>query len=90
MYTLEFEPKAKEDLKKLKKDEPVAYKKANLLLEELQDHPKTGTGHPERLRGDRAGQWSRKIDKKHRLVYLIEEDIVIVVVLSAMGHYDDK
>ena len=38
----------------------------------------------------RAGQWARSITKKHRLVYLIKELEVIVAVLSAYGHYDDK
>lgn len=62
----------------------------NLWLEELRAHPKTGTGKPELLRGERAGQWSRRITKKHRLVYEIHEDQVIVLVLTAYGHYDDK
>ena len=47
MYTLTFAPQALEDLAKLKKSEPTAFKKAGKLLGELQDHPKTGTGRPE-------------------------------------------
>ena len=42
MYTLTFAPQALEDLAKLKKSEPAAFKKAGKLLGELQDHPKTG------------------------------------------------
>ena len=53
-------------------------------------YPKTGTGHPEPLKGDRNGQWSRTITKKHRLIYEILETEVYVDVLSAYGHYDDK
>lgn len=74
----------------LKKNEPQAYKKAVKLIAELREHPKTGTGHPKPLGEDRAGQWSRRITQKHRLVYKIEEGQVIVLVLSAWGHYDDK
>ena len=59
-------------------------------LAELQEHPRTGTGKPELLSGDRAGQWSRRISQKHRLVYEIEETIVKVDILSAYGHYEDK
>jgi len=90
MYDLDFEPIAREGLSRLKKDEPKAYKKAVKLLEELVDHPTTGTGHPHQLSGDRAGQWSRSITKKHRLVYLIKETEVMVLVLTAYGHYDDR
>ena len=90
MYTLKFAPQALEDLSKLKKSEPAAFKKAGKLLSELQEHPQTGTGKPEPLSGDRSGQWSRRISQKHRLIYEIEENIVTVYVLSAYGHYDDK
>ena len=83
MYTLIFAPQAIEDLSKLKKSEPAAFKKAGKLLAELQEHPRTGTGKPEPLSGDRAGQWSRRISQKHRLVYEIEETIVKVDVLTA-------
>ncbi len=54
------------------------------------EHPLSGTGHPEQLKGDRTGQWSRKITQKHRLIYQVKEKEVIVLVLSAYGHYDDK
>ena len=90
MYTLILAPQAIEDLSKLKKSEPAEKKKAGKLLAELQEHPRTGTGKPELLSGDRAGQWSRRISQKHRLVYEIEETIVKVDILSAYGHYEDK
>lgn len=92
MYSLRFDKAASEGIAKLKRSEPIAFKKLSRLLVELQEHPRTGTGHPKPLGGDRAGQWSRCITDKHRLVYLIEEDgaVSIVEVLSAWGHYDDR
>ena len=56
MYKIIYSPKAIEDLKKLKHSEPAAYKKADKFIKELKEHPKTGTGHPEPLKGDRNGQ----------------------------------
>lgn len=90
MYKIVFSKRAQEDLSMLRRVEPSAHRKAVTLLNELMDHPRTGTGHPEPLSGDRAGQWSRKITKKHRLVYEIFDTEVYVDVLSAYGHYDDK
>ena len=90
MYRLQISEEADHDLSRLKKSEPQAFKKALQLLDELVEHPQTGTGHPELLKGDRPGQWSRRISKKHRLVYEIQEEIVLVLVLRAYGHYDDK
>ena len=60
------------------------------LIDELTEHPTTGTGKPEPLSGDRAGQWSRRISGKHRLIYLIDNENVVVLLLSAYSHYDDK
>ena len=78
------------DIAKLKKDEPASYKKVVSFIQELKEHPKTGTGHPEPLKGKPEGRWSRQISKKHRLVYRIFETEVVVLVIAAYGHYDDK
>jgi toxin YoeB len=75
---------------KLKRQEPSAFKKAIRLIDELFEHPRTGTGKPELLSGDRAGQWSRRITKKHRLVYEIHDMEIIVIVISTYGNYGDK
>ena len=90
MYEVIFSPQALIDAARLKRSEPKAYTKLNTFIEELKLHPKTGTGHPEPLKGKPEGRWSRTITKKHRLVYRIFETQVYVDVLSAYGHYDDK
>ena len=89
-YNVIVKKQAQLDLKRLLNSDPKAYKKALQLIGELYETPKTGIGHPEPLRGDKSGQWSRRISKKHRLVYEIQEQQVIVLVLTAYGHYDDK
>ena len=70
--------------------EPKAYQKALKLIAELYQHPRTGTGKPEQLKGEPKGRWSRRITKKHRLVYEIRDTEVIVLVLTAYGHYENK
>lgn len=90
MYEIEYQEQALLDIAKLKRDEPAAYKKVVSFIQELKEHPKTGTGHPEPLKGNPEGRWSRQISKKHRLVYRIYETEVVVLVIVAYGHYDDK
>ncbi len=90
MYYVDYTDKAIANLISLQQSEPKAFAKAQRLIGELRDHPKTGTGHPEQLKGDRAGQWSRRITDKHRMVYTINDTEVVVLVLTAYGHYDDK
>lgn len=64
-------------------------RKIECLFVELSEHPQTGTGKPEALR-HQPGVWSRRLDKKNRMLYSIFEDIVTVYVLSVKSHYGDK
>lgn len=91
MYVLDITVQAKKDIAFLKKNGGKAItNKIEKLLMELIDHPKTGTGQIEQLKGDRKDQWSRRIDKKNRLIYSINDETVTVEVISAIGHYGNK
>jgi toxin YoeB len=90
-YTLEFSKTALEDIKKHKKSgDKSTLRKIEKLLNELMEHPIKGTGQPEMLKYDLAGLYSRRINKKHRLVYAINEQVITVYVLSAWSHYGEK
>lgn len=89
-YHIDYTDKAVAGLIHLQASEPKAYAKARRLIDELREHPRTGTGKPEQLKGDRAGQWSRRITDKHRLIYTINDAEVVVLVLTSYGHYADK
>lgn len=89
-YKVKISREAEENLKKLQRHEPKVYEKAIKFIGELYEHPRTGLGHPEPLKGKPENRWSREITRKHRLVYRIFDTEVIVEVLSAYGHYDDK
>ena len=73
-YSIEFTPKALEGIDKLRKsgDKP-ALRKIRKLLDELIEHPYTGTGQPEQLKHNLAGFWSRRINQEHRIVYAVDE-----------------
>ena len=49
MYKIEFTQVAIKTTSKYKKSNPIQYKKLVKLLNELMEHPRTGTGHPEPL-----------------------------------------
>lgn len=59
--------------------------RVNKLVDDICRHPFEGLGKPEPLKGNLAGLWSRRIDQKNRLVYLVEDDRV--TFLSAKDHY---
>ena len=90
-YTIDYTDKAVEHIKIFEKaGNKAALKKIGKLIDELKEHPKTGTGHPEQLKGYEGKRWSRRIDKEHRICYEIHDDVIVVLVLTAYGHYDDN
>lgn len=90
-FTLEFSETALDDIEKHKKSgDKTVLKKIEKLLNELMEHPTTGTGQPEMLKHDLTGLYSRRINKKHRLIYSINEKVITVYVLSAYAHYETK
>lgn len=90
-YLIKFDPKAIQDISELKKaGNKAALIKIEKLLLELTEHPTTGTGQVEALKGNFSGFWSRRIDKFNRIIYSIEEKVVTVTVVSAKGHYREK
>jgi len=90
-YTLEFTETALADIEKHKKSgDKAVLKKIEKLLNELIEHPTIGTGQPEMLKHDLGGLYSPRINKKHRLVYSIDDQIIIVHVLIAWSHYGEK
>ena len=88
-YNVIVSDKLKKHIENFRKSgQKILIKKIDDLLKELKLHPKTGTGKPEQLKGY-PNRWSRRITDKHRLVYEIYDDVVVVLVLSAYGHYKD-
>lgn len=88
MYKVKILPQADKDIRSYQKaGNKKAIQKIQAILKELQEHPTTGIGQPEKLKYELTGYWSRRIDKKNRLTYRIEEDVITVVIVSAMGHY---
>lgn len=90
-YKIILSPKAEKDLQEYAKSgNKGQLKKISLLIHELEKHPKTGTGKPKVLKHQQVELWSRRINKKHRLIYQIDEKVITVIVISAKEHYDDK
>jgi len=51
MYEVVYSDEALSSIAKYKKSSPQSYKKVLKLVKELHEHPKTGIGHPEALKG---------------------------------------
>ncbi len=90
-YSIVVEKAAQKELQALyKSGNKASIKRIEKIFDELSKHPQTGTGKPEQLKFGLSGYWSRQINKKDRLVYRIDVEVITVFVVSAVGHYGDK
>ncbi|MDI1242632.1 MAG: Txe/YoeB family addiction module toxin [bacterium] len=55
------------------------------LMEAIVGEPFTGIGKPEPLKYEISGAWSRRLDKKDRIVYKVGDDLI--EFLQARYHY---
>ena len=85
-WRLAFTKQARKDAKKLSAVDLRS--KAEELLEILKDDPFRNPPRYEKLVGDLAGAYSRRINIQHRLVYQVLEEERVVKILRMWTHYE--
>ncbi len=76
-----FSENAWDDYLYWQKTDKKTLKRINNLIKDSQRSPFAGIGKPEPLKHAFSSYWSRRIDSKHRLVYKIEEDTLLIAQL---------
>ncbi len=89
-YKIEFAEGLEKILRKYKKSNPNSFSKLIRLLPELEEHPRTGTAHPEPLVKGNDVTYSRRLNAYDRLIYDIYDDKIVVLIIAVGGHYKDK
>ena len=88
MKRLVLEDLAQEHIRDHLISEPKLVKKIFDLINDIQKHPFEGIGKPEALKHDYKGYFSRRITDKHRLMYEVTDDEIIII--RCKDHYEDK
>ncbi|OAQ39913.1 toxin of toxin-antitoxin system [Pedobacter psychrophilus] len=82
-----FHGKAKKDFDYWKKSGNKSVQiKIEELLRDIISNPFQGIGKPEQLKYELSGQWSRRINNEHRIIY--DVDFETINVYSLKGHYN--
>jgi len=86
MKTVQFEEATYIDFVNWASENKIIFKKiANLIKDIDRNGVNIGIGKPEPLKHNLAGYWSRRITDEHRLVYKIENEIIVIA--QCKGHY---
>lgn len=84
---LAFTPTGWDDLNYWSDKDRASRRRVRALLKEVLRTPFEGTGKAEPLKYQLGNVWSRRITQEHRLVYVVEDDQI--VVLAARFHYSE-
>lgn len=82
---IEFTPRAWEDFHWWAHEDRKTYLRLVKLIEQTCRDPRGGVGTPERLKHMGIETWSKRITPEHRMVYEIQDDVVVFTALR--GHY---
>ena len=82
---LTFDPEAWEDYLHWQVTDRKILGRLNTLIEQCRRTPFSGIGKPEPLRGKLSGWWSRRLTDKHRLVYRVTDDTLLIA--QCRRHY---
>ena len=81
-----YTEKAIEDIAWFRKSgDKSIQKKIQAIISDMELHPETGLGKPEKLKYQYTGYWSRRINSEHRIIYDIKN---VITIYSLRGHYD--
>lgn len=73
-----FAKEAWEDYIYWQENDKKILKRINDLIKAITREPFEGVGEPEPLRFNWSGFWSRRINREHRLVYMVENDAILI------------
>lgn len=85
-YKIVITKSAQKDKEKIKSF-PSLKNNVDNLLEILRNDPFQSPPPFERLRGELSVYYSRRINKQHRLVYMIDTDLKVVKIVAMWTHY---
>ena len=84
--SLQWDADAWEDYLEWQQNNKAISKRINELTTDMLRHPFEGKGKPEGLKNKLSGFWSRRITEEHRIVYAVEENVIVIV--SCKNHYE--
>lgn len=86
VWTVRYHKRAVRDVELCKRASLAP--KLRQLVDLLKENPWQNPPPYEKLSGDLAGMYSRRINRQHRLVYTVDESTRTVSILACWTHYD--
>ena len=78
--SIKWTPAAWDDYVYWQGQDKKTLRRINRLIDACMRSPFEGDGKPEALKENLSGYWSRRIDSTNRLVYGVEESVIVIIL----------
>ena len=86
MYRIQYHKQALKDIERCR--QAGLGDKVRELVAVLEQNPYQNPPAYEKLIGDMAGLYSRRLNRQHRMVYTVDEERQLVRILALWTHYE--
>ena len=86
-YSIVMSSGAEKDYAKLKKD-PII-KKYYEVIDKIRENPYADGDNFKWMQGYKDDTFSRRLNKKHRVLYSVSNRTITILIISCWGHYGD-
>ena len=92
MMSVKFSPNALNQFFDVQERDKRLFKALKKIIEDTQRNGTAGLGHPEPLKENLSGLWSKRLNDGNRMVFRIvsENDFDVVEIAECRTHYSDK
>jgi toxin YoeB len=85
-YHIVLDDATKKQLKLVSKNTKL-YSRMLKIFKDIEINPYSSAFKFERLKHNLGGFCSKRLDRKNRIIYLVEDNIITVTILSILEHY---
>jgi toxin YoeB len=89
MYQVQYTKHSLKQLKLLSKDKKLLLKFEE-IIQDIKLNPYSLLYKFESLKHNYSDFCSKRLSKKHRILYKIENNFITVIIVSVLGHYNDN
>ena len=88
MFTIKYTKESINQLKKIQNAKLI--QKISLIISNIATDPYSKDYKFERLKHNLTGYCSKRLDQKNRIIYKVQDNQIIVTVISVLGHYEEN
>ena len=86
-FSIDYSKTAQKQLLALSKNKKLLVR-LMAIIDDIEADPYSPNYKFERLKHNLSGYCSKRLDSKNRIIYKVDNGLIIVIIVSVLGHYE--